>query len=248
MIARYVEAKKTPLTFDNAAQAMKAALADLIKSKPKLEVLALALAKSALETGRWQSMWCQNWGNIKASDTYSGMYCCITLNEVIGGKVIWFAPSGQLIGGPNSPLVGAPCATPPGHPQTRMRAYANHFDGAFDYVEFVGTRKRYLKAWQALLTGNATAYVHELKVSGYFTAPEEPYRKGVVSLQKEFLLKLEGKNPERTPDDLTDWASLRAIVASQLADSAREARDSDHLDKMAEIGGIESEPAPKPVA
>jgi GH24 family phage-related lysozyme (muramidase) len=46
--------------------------------------------------------------------------------------------------------------------------------------------------------------------------------------------------PQRASD-----ATLRAQSLALIADSAREARDSDHLDKMAEIGGIESEPAPK---
>jgi hypothetical protein len=42
-----------------------------------------------------------------------------------------------------------------------------------------------------------------------------------------------------------EWDSLKAIIANQLADSAREARDSDHISKMAELAGIESVPAPK---
>jgi hypothetical protein len=243
MLATYTEARLTPLAFDDAAQAMKAALADLLKTKPKDEVLALALAKSALETGRWKSIYLGNFGNIKASPTYVVQYCCIKLNEVIGGKTIWFAPEGQLTGGPNSALIGSPMPVPPGHPQTRMRAYANHFDGAFGYVEFVAGGKRYAKAWQALLAGNPTAYVHELAVAGYFTAPEEPYRKAVVSIHKEFLLKIQGRNPERA--EPVEWDSLKAIIANQLADSAREARDSDHISKMAELAGIESVPAPK---
>ena len=32
------------------------------------EVVALALAKTALETGRWTAIWCDNWGNVKAGD------------------------------------------------------------------------------------------------------------------------------------------------------------------------------------
>ncbi len=41
------------------------------------DTLALALAKTALETGRWQRIWNSNFGNIKASESYVGQYTCI---------------------------------------------------------------------------------------------------------------------------------------------------------------------------
>ncbi len=41
-------------------------------------------------------------------------------------------------------------------------------------------------------------------------------------------------------------ASLRAQVLALQADYARQIRDEDHLDKMAELAGIESQPPPKP--
>lgn len=189
MRAVYVPDHLTPFTFEAAAEAMEAALADALKAKPSREVLALALAKTALETGRWKKIHCFNWGNIKAGETYEGMYTCFPLNEVINGRVVWFSPEGQHVGNLSSALVGPPMAVPPGHPQTRMRAYANQFDGAYSYVDFV-SGGRYASAWKLLLKGDAAGYVHALKVAGYFTADEATYAKGVISLQREFIGKL----------------------------------------------------------
>ena len=61
MTATFVDAEKRPLSFEQAAPAMKAALSNQLGHDPSDEVLALALAKTALETGRWQSMWNDNW-------------------------------------------------------------------------------------------------------------------------------------------------------------------------------------------
>ncbi len=198
MEAVYTEPRKTPLTFAQATACMKWALKNQLGgTDPSDEVLALALAKTGLETGRWTSIWNSNWGNVKASNTYEGMYTCIVLNEVLprNGKnvLVWFAPEGELTGNPakGGKLIGAPVAVPPGHPQTRMRAFANEYDGVDCYVDFVANG-RYKKAWQALLTGSATAYVHELKVAKYFTADEAEYAKGVAGLQREFLGKVRG--------------------------------------------------------
>ncbi len=175
---------------------MRWALTTRMGQTPAETVLALALAKSALETGRWTSIWNSNWGNVKASETYEGMYTCITLNELLKrqGKVVavWFAPEGELSGNPakGGRLIGKPLDIPPGHPQTRMRAFANNWDGVDQYVEFVAGK--YPNAWQALLTGSAEAYVRELKKAGYFTAVEAVYLRGVVALQREMIGRLQG--------------------------------------------------------
>lgn len=216
MLATWVPARLTPFAFDQAAEAMRAALRDKLTKDPTPEALALALAKSALETGRWRSIWNSNWGNIKAGEKYAGNYCCFELNEVLGGKVVWFSPRGRLDRKGGS-VVAEPFDDPPGHPQTRMRAYANRFDGAFSYVDFVAGG-RYSQAWQRLLVGDAVGYVHLLKKAGYFTADEASYAKGVVSLQKEFMGKLSGQNPETFDPPDHEWESLRVAIAGRQTD------------------------------
>lgn len=230
MQAVYVTARLTPLSFDEASAALAAALRDAIGKPPSRETLALACAKSALETGRWRSIWNYNFGNIKASASYVGMYCCFELNEVLGGKVVWFSPRGRL-DRKGGKVIAEAHTNPPGHPQTRMRAYANKFDGAFDYADFVAGG-RYATAWQKLLLGDAVGYVHALKVAGYFTAPESDYAKGVVSLQKEFVGRLAGQRPERFDPPDHEWERLRAMIVggswTRIQDSIDEDRRGHH--------------------
>lgn len=211
MKAVYVEPRRTPIAFATVVDAMRWALKSVLGVNPTDQVLALALAKTALETGRWLQIWLNNWGNVKAGSDYVGNFTCITLNEVLNGKLVWFAPEGQLSASPKNggKLIGTPIAVPDGHPQTRMRAYANAYDGVMSYVEFV-SGGRYKAAWARLLEGDAVAYVHALKMARYFTADEALYRNGVVSLQKEMLARL---RDEPIPDiEMVEWARLKELV------------------------------------
>jgi hypothetical protein len=196
VIATYVYPKTTQLTFEEAAAAMRWALTER-GFEPSLDQLALALAKNALETGRWQKMYNCNFGNIKAGENYVGMYTCFRCNEVLHGKVVWFDPLGELDA--NKAIVGPIYAVPPGHPQTHFRAYANEWDGAQQYVEVL--QLRFPSAWKGLLTGDPAKFVRALKASNYFTADEGPYLKGVASLFNEFRTKLQGLPHEEVDVD-----------------------------------------------
>lgn len=212
MQATYVPPVKTPLTFEKAHQCMRWALKTHIGAEPTDEVVALALAKTALETGRWKAIYNSNWGNVKATDQYVGMYTCFKCNEILTRagkqKVIWFAPEGEL-SSKDGMVVGQRWPVPPGHIQSRFRAYANAYDGADQYVSFVANG-RYKLAWQALLQGSVTGYVHELKVKGYFTAHESEYLRGVEGLYREMLKRVQG-----VPDpDLAkvEWDRLKDLI------------------------------------
>lgn len=221
MLATYVPARKTPLTFEEAAPAMKAALRAYMTIAPRDDVVALALAKCALETGRWSAMWNWNWGNQKCPETRAGMFTCITLNEVLvrNGKrvTVWFAPQGELEA-KGGALVGQRYQGPPTddwHPQTRMAAFANQYDGAYEYVRLLSESKLYPRAWVALQEGDPAKFVGELKQAGYFTADEKPYRTAVVNIFAEFLARLRGLPVETT--HTADWEDLRArTLAAQL--------------------------------
>lgn len=216
MISTFSPASLTPLTFERATDAMKWALGEFAV---KPGVLALALAKTALETGRWRSIWNYNFGNVKAGETYVGMFTCFACGEELAEGSCWFEPDGMIInrtkGTGSRPVT---YEVPPGHPQTRFRAFANEFDGALEYVEFVNS-SRYAAAWKALLTGDARAYVHQLKLAHYFTAAEEPYARGVISLQAEFQGKLNGLAPEPAQ---VDWREIHATANAMLARSIHE--------------------------
>lgn len=211
MTATYTEDQLTPFSFDVAAEAMRAALMDALKGQhPTDDTMSLALAKTALETGRWQYIHCYNWGNIKAGQSYVGQYTAFACNEVLGGKVVWFAPGGRLAqkGGP---VVAEASPLPPGHYQTRFRAYANQYDGAYEYVDFVASG-RYVDAWKELLVGDADGYVNALHAKGYFTADPAVYGRGVKSLQAEFRAKLQGKDWPAAQTEDFDWDLIRATI------------------------------------
>jgi len=203
MIATYVEDQITPYTFEEVVPNMKAALANYLTGVIPINVLALALAKTALETGRWGQTAIKvgkkggihnhNWGNIKMPETTPGMYTLFRCNEVflVNGKYItkWYSPDSPP-GGEGTK--GTPSPVPPGHPQCRFQAFANITDGAYSYIDFIASRTRYKAAWYELIKGDAIGYCKALKDAGYYTAKVEEYSPPVVSMQKEFISRLQG--------------------------------------------------------
>jgi hypothetical protein len=169
----------TPLTAQEVAMAFKSAFGTVVGKDPSRDCLALLVAQSALETGRWKSIHCFNFGNVKASPDYAGKYCQFRCNEVINGKVEWFDPP---------------------HPQTNFRAFDTCEAGAIDHLRFLSTRPRYAKAWQVALTGMPLAFVEALKDAGYFTADAGPYARAVASLWKEYCSMIERGLPTIGPD------------------------------------------------
>jgi len=108
-----------------------------------------------------------------------------------------------------------------------MRAYANQFDGAFEYIEFMvrGNRGRFAPSFARMLAGDAAGMVHAMKVAKYFTADEVPYAAGVISLQREYALKLEGKQPETFDPPDHEWERLRAAIVGGSWQRAQDAVD-----------------------
>jgi hypothetical protein len=229
MLATYVHPKLTPMPFEAAREALAAGLRSPTGAPASREVLALALAKCALETGRFQKIWNWNFGNIKASTSYPGMFTCIVLNEVLrrGDRdvVVWFAPEGELTAAPGrgGKIVEATrVAVPPGHAQTRMRAHANRFDGAMAYCDFMQARKA---LWDALHEGHPERFVAAMKRARYFTADETTYARAVASLFREFSLKLEGRSPEEVRLPEPEWIEARGFAALAMARAANDAAD-----------------------
>jgi hypothetical protein len=166
----YLKAEVKTLTEGEAAVALREAWFKIFGTYPNNNQLALLWAQSALETARWKSIWCYNFGNIKKrwlpDDGYTfTMFRC---SEILNGKEEWFDPP---------------------HIQTHFKAYKSAIAGAEDYIRFVSGRKRYAKAWQEVLNGDPVAYSKELRAGGYYTASESLYTKGVVRLTTEFLSK-----------------------------------------------------------
>lgn len=159
-----VPAHKTPITPADVAQALRSAWSQLFGGVPSDATIALLMAQSALETGRWRSCWNWNLGNIKPGSKWQGDTCQFSCNEVIDGKVVWFNPP---------------------HPQTTFRAYADLAAAAADYLWLL--HRRFTACWMHVLRPDPVAFSQALKRQGYYTAPEPPYTRAVASLFREYL-------------------------------------------------------------
>lgn len=212
MNAVYVPDELTQLTFDDVVSIFAWA----IEPHDSDAALALVLAKTALETGRWQKMHNWNFGNAKAGSTYTGMYTAFPCNEVLGGRVVWFAPEGEL-DRKGGKVVGKRWDVPPAHPQTRFRAFASRYDGANEYVRLM--RERFPHSYQWMLSGDAESFVLSLKRERYFTADEQEYLRAVASLQREFMQRLAGYNPEPVSLEDETLERLRMLVAVHQFDT-----------------------------
>jgi hypothetical protein len=199
MKAALIPDRITPLTTREVLRAFRDAFQVVCGFTPSNATLALLVAHSALETGRWKSIHCYNFGNVKAGPDYEGYYCQFRCNEVLNGKTVWFDPP---------------------HAQCSFRAFGTITEGAADHLEFLARRPRYAKAWQVMLAGDPARFVDELKAAHYFTADAEPYKRAVTSLWREYMNLLADEEPEeREPDTDPDFDAIRRTVAAQQFDT-----------------------------
>lgn len=221
----------TKLSAGDVIRAFERAAAAVLGYQLSHKSIALLVAQSALETGRWKSIHCFNFGNIKASEEYEGFYCLFRCNEIIKGKTLWFDPP---------------------HPQCRFRAYRTAEEGAYDYIRFLSQRPRYAKAWKQLLAGDSVTFVWELKAAGYFTADLAHYTKAVVSLANEYMRELAKMTPPPLDAPDADHSTFTQEDLAQRVQEAQLAFDDGFAEiremRDAEIQGREPRLPGKPVA
>ena len=255
MLARFVKAQKTALAFDEAAATMRMALARTLGSDPARSVLALALAKTALETSRWQALFNHDWGTLKASEAYEGTYSCHACCAVLPSGLTWFIPEGEL-DAKGGCVVGKVWLVPPGHPQTRFRAFESALDGAVAYLE-VFASGRYADAWEWLLLGDTVGTVHALKRKGYFAGDVMTYARALADLKEEFERRLGGlAASEIAVPDRDDTNALIApdpdfLATVQAAEAVDEARFRDraaprHASHTELVAALAQEPSADP--
>lgn len=234
MLATYVKPVVTPYSLDDLAKALRDGFTIVTGAPPRDEQLAVLFAQTRLETGNGQHCWNGDLGNIKRPESEVGMFTCITLNEVIGKRLVWFAPEGELVGGLGSALKGAPLAVPDGHPQTRMAALENHTEAGRFYVDFLAKRTRYAQAWQhGVLAGDPAACSQLLGAAGYYTAPVEQYTKTFVALFGSSLARIRGLTHEEiNQPNKNDW-HVEAVLAAEGYDLTQSMLD----DKNAALNG-----------
>lgn len=184
MQGRYVPVTRTAVTPDALREALRTQLAkrNIVASEHALNGL---VSMSAHETGRWASCWNYNFGNVKAGETWTGMYTCLNnVWEVLNDVTRWFSPRGE-IAGKGGKLIGKEYPVPPGHPQTRFRAYATLAEGIDGWLSKMVTS--YRRSTDVLLKGGSTdAFLASLKGQKYFTGDLAKYQKSVRSYYAEF--------------------------------------------------------------
>lgn len=195
MQARLLPDKLTPMAPQTVARAFRGAMETNTGKTPSNACLALLVAQSALETGRWKAIHCFNFGNVKAAPTYTGLYCQFRCNEVLKGKVEWFDPP---------------------HPQCNFRAFESAESGAIDHIRFLSQSKRYAYAWEVAQTGMPLAFVDALKHAGYFTADEAPYARAVASLWREYQTMLNQGEADTLPPAPEDEAERHAAALAAV--------------------------------
>jgi len=157
-----VENRLTPLTLPEAARALGEAYTRVTGASPSTRLLALLLAQSAFETGRWQKIHNFNFGNAKASLDYP-LITRFRCSEVEQGVEHFFDPP---------------------DPHCNFRAYNSAADGAVDHVKVLQSRPHW---WNGLQTEDPNAFVDALATSPkYFTGNPLTYKSAVASLFDEF--------------------------------------------------------------
>lgn len=162
------------------------------------------------------SMHCWNWGNVKGAHPETGAYCMFPCDELLAPDVARenlrtappvedaYAKAAGACGSASARLKGVAkdgrwiVQFYPPHPQCRFRAFEDAADGAYAQLRFLaidttpndGRPNRYAEAWRAADEHDDPAeFSHALRKAGYYTAPEDQYTRGVVSIYKGYLPK-----------------------------------------------------------
>lgn len=198
-MAERLEAVETPLSAAEVAVALARAWRARTGQTPTREALAVLLAQSALETGRWgavrgASIRCHNLGGIKANPAREDHACYPTREhlppEVARRWIVGAGPAEDGSGlavqdtGQRDGTLWVVRVLPP-HPACCFRAWHTLAEGAAAYLALL--RDRYAKAWPHVEVGSPGAFVLALKSLGYFTGNVDEYRVSVESLWREYL-------------------------------------------------------------
>ena len=190
----------TPLSQQEASLALAEAYARVTGGPPTDRVLALLLAQTAFETGRWQKIHNFNFGNAKADLSYP-LVTQFRCSEVEQGVEQFFDPP---------------------DPHCNFRAYTNAADGAVDYIKVLQSRPHW---WNGLQTEDPNAFVDALATAPkYSTGNPAVYKQAMASLFDEFrpLVPAAARGrrsaslPSR-PRSLSERSAARAVASRAAA-------------------------------
>jgi len=232
--------QKTPLSVEEALYVYFRAWKGVLGRDPIARALAAFVAHMMLECGaHFESLHWWNFGNEKASPSWSGRYCMYRCNEVIDGVLRWFDPP---------------------HPQTWFRAFLSAEDGAAEHLAFFAVdsnhdgKNIYAVAWTRFEAGDPEGAVRAMKAARYFTGNVEAYVKAVVSItnQIETLAQrvIDGAHHLDLGDALTveDRERISGLVALTTQQSAEDALHHEAFPLDEEISHTADTEPPKGAA
>lgn len=202
--------------------------------------ICLLMAQSAFETGWWKYMHCFNIGNVKSVEgdgrdfTYFKCWEIVPTYSVAALQA--HAKYGHLVSVESSDAKTGRSKIwlSPDHPGCRFRAYKSlklgildHFAKLIDkYTDEIPERD----AWHFAVQANPTAFVHALKLKGYFTGDEAIYQRQVSSIftmlmKKNFDMSQFQAPTKNEEDEIRNW---RIIATTKgLADMLGREDESD---------------------
>lgn len=155
---RLVTPEKTPLSGQQAADALSRGYRDLYGQPPSKRTLAVLVGQWAMETGSGKSMYNHNFGGIKGTGP-TGLSVAMRTREGHGESEVTI--------------------------RDKFRAYESPAEGAKDYLSLL--ERRFPQAMSQARNGNAAGFVHALKQGGYFTGSEDAYRNAVTQVSQRVL-------------------------------------------------------------
>jgi hypothetical protein len=231
----------TTCTPEQMFHALAMAWVEMFDEVPKINSILVLLCQWALETGWGKSCHCWNIGNFKSHDGDGYDYVYYKCDErypeaqakqylTSVGVRVHIGSDGMPDGPDSSGLPNAALESKnsdgtwtiyfwPDHPVSRFRASITIEDGVKIYL--ASMFNRFSKAWPAVKAGDPDAFVHLLKLQGYFTADEEQYRKTEHSVFNTLSAKhFDMSNlPILSSDHASQIQGLIALTLSQEADT-----------------------------
>lgn len=135
-----------------SSQTVREAFASFValeSSPASCNAVPILMSQSAFETGNWAELICYNFGNFKR--LHGQDWCEFETTEIVKGQRVKMLAA--------------------------FVAYPDAESGARGFLSDL--KSMFPGAWAAAMRGDVVAFVHELKVRGYFTADEKEYLAGV---------------------------------------------------------------------
>ena len=237
-MSREIASKNTPLTEEQAVASLWKGYLRYFGTAPTPKCIEIVASQWGLETGWGDSMFCNNYGNVKAYEGDGFDYQYFPCNELLPSNLV-----DEYVGkDPSKAKIQSYRGDGyawvwfyPNHPACRFRAFEDADAGAADHIGLLA--KHFPAALKAARLGDPVMYAHALKLANYYTADESKYAEGLVGCVRavqglpinfDTLPALSDAQLEQLDDWLAVSLDLGVQDALEEADRARrEANQED---------------------